>query len=323
MAVGVGQPQQEADRLSVLIWSSTAAVGVVAVGAAWLTGLRFLHAPEFLQLCALSIGPLVALRLYAGWRGIGGDRLQVFLDVFPGFMIVAFSLLIAQYAAGTRPIVDLTAEATRLDAALGFHWFDYVRTVSSIPGLDGVFAACYRNWLGEFAVAMAVLAYCRQYRNIGEFTVAYLLTAGATILCFAFVDVVAVNSVAAFTTPGWRHPTAGGPNYLNTLRGLRSGVDRTIDFDHLQSLVTFPSLHSASAMLLAAATRDLRVWRYPFLAFNVLVVASTPSEGGHYLTDLFAATAVACGSLAAAGPLYRLWSSASRAERVPAGAVAA
>jgi membrane-associated phospholipid phosphatase len=323
MATNIEAAQREAAGVSALIWSTTAAVAVAALAAAWAAGLRFAHAPEFLRLCALSMGPLVALRLYAGWRGMGGDRLKVFLDIFPAFMIVAFALLVMQYAAATRPILDLTTRVTRLDAALGFHWFEYVRSVSAIPGLDAVLSLCYRNWLGEFAVAMAALAYLRQYRNIGEFTIAYLLTAGATILCFACVDVVAVNSAAAFAMPGWHHPTAGGPHYLNTLRGLRSGADKTLDFDHLQSLVTFPSLHGASAMLLAAATRDLKAWRYPFLAFNVLVVASTPSEGGHYLTDVLGAVVVVGGALAAAGPLYRLWTRAAGAERAPAGAVAA
>jgi membrane-associated phospholipid phosphatase len=315
----LGETHREASDVSRLIWISTAAVGFAALTAAWLAGLRFAHTAEFLRLCALSIGPMVALRLYARWRGLGGEGLALFLDIVPGFMIMAFLLLVAQYAAATRPILDLTAEAHRLDAALGFRWFDYVRTVSAVPGLDDLMSLCYRNWLGEFAAAMAALAFLRQYRRIGEFTVAYLLTAGATILCFAYVDVVAINSVAAFQLTGFHHPTAGGPHYLSTLRALRSGADRTLDFNHLQSLVTFPSLHSASALLLAAATRDLRVWRYPFLAFNVLVVVSTLSEGGHALTDVLGAVGIACGSLAAAGPLYRLWMRAQR-ERASASA---
>jgi membrane-associated phospholipid phosphatase len=317
------QARREASGVSRLIWASTAAAGLIALTAAWLAGLRFAHAPEFLRVCAQSIGPMVALRIYASWRGLGGERLALFLDIVPGFMIVAFSLLVMQYAAATRPILDLTAEAHRLDGALGFHWFDYVRTVSAIPGLDALLSLCYRNWLGEFAVAMALLAYLRQYREIGEFTVAYLLTAGATILCFAFIDVFSVNSAAAFAMPGLHHPTASGPHYLSTLRALRSGAERTLDFDHLQALVSFPSLHGASALLLAAATRQLRFWRYPFLAFNVLVVVSTLSEGGHGMTDVLGGIGVACGSLAAAGPLYRLWARGRLAAPAPAGVAAA
>jgi len=318
-----GQAQREASGVSRLIWISTAGVCLASLAGAWGAGLHFAHAAEFLRLFALSLGPIFALRFYARWRGLGGDRLPVFLDIVPGFMIVAFALLIAQYAAATRPIVDLTEPAHRLDAALGFHWFDYVRTVSAIPGLDGLLSVCYRNWLGEFAVAMAILAFLRRYRAIGEFTVAYLLTAAATILCFAFVDVFSINSAAAFDMPGLHHPSASGPHYLSTLRALRSGAERTLDFDHLQALVSFPSLHGASALLLAAATRELRGWRYPFLAFNVLVVVATLSEGGHGLTDVLGGVAVACGSLAAAGPLYGLWARGGSRERLASAAPAA
>ncbi len=92
---------------------------------------------------------------------------------------------------------------------------------------------------------------------------------------------------------------------MHALQALRSGADRTLDFSHIEGMISFPSLHGAAALLLAAATRGLGRWRYPFFAFNVLVLVSTLSEGGHDIADEMSALALACAAMAAARPLYR------------------
>jgi hypothetical protein len=303
-SVELAEKRIEANVLSRLIWRFTAATLVASLAAAKLADIRFAHSLEFLVSCTLSVGALIALRVYAGWRGLGGERLTLFLDVVAGYMIIAFALVIAQQAAGAHPVPDITASALRFDEAFGFRWFDYVRRVSSTPGLDTLLATCYRNWIAEFVVAMAALAYVRNFQAIGEFTIAYLLTGGVTIVCFACFDMLSLHSAAAFTLPGFHHPSAAGPESLKALRLLRSGANTTLDFEHIEGFISLPSLHASSALLLAAATRGLGVWRYPFLAFNVLVLVSTISEGGHDLADVFAGIVMACIALGLSPAIY-------------------
>jgi membrane-associated phospholipid phosphatase len=303
-AVELAGKRIEANIVSRLIWRSTAATLMASLAAAKLADVRFAHGLEFLVTCTLSVGALVGLRVYARCRGLGGERLSLFLDIVSGYILIAFALVIAQQAAGAHPVPDITASALRFDEAFGFRWFDYVRQVSSTPGLDTLLGTCYRNWIAEFVVAMAALAYVRNFRAIGEFTIGYLLTGGVTIVCFACFEMRWLHSAAAFTLPGFHHPSAGGPESLKALRLLRSGANTTLDFEHIEGFISLPSLHTSAALLLAAATRGLGVWRYPFLAFNVLVLVSTISEGGHDLVDVFAGIVLACVALGSSAAIY-------------------
>jgi hypothetical protein len=122
-------------------------------------------------------------------------------------------------AGGRRAVPDLTAAVTRLDAAFGFRWPHYARRVSTVPFADSILAFCYRNWIGGFVAGMAALAYVRDYRAIGEFTIAYVLTALAAVACF---DVFALGSVTAFHLPG-HHPSSCGPDYLRAFSTVRKG----------------------------------------------------------------------------------------------------
>ena len=64
-------------------------------------------------------------------------------------------------------------------------------------------------------------------------------------------------------------------------------------------------------MLLATATRGIR-WLWPlFLAFNVLVLLGTLTEGGHNLTDVIGGCLIAIAA-AGAAQAYLRWGLARR-----------
>ncbi|MEI7609953.1 MAG: phosphatase PAP2 family protein, partial [Rhodospirillaceae bacterium] len=53
-------------------------------------------------------------------------------------------------------------------------------------------------------------------------------------------------------------------------------------------IVTFPSFHSALAVLLVWAARGLGRMIIPVAALNAVVLAVTPIYGGHYFVDVIA-----------------------------------
>jgi len=65
-------------------------------------------------------------------------------------------------------------------------------------------------------------------------------------------------------------------------------------------LVTFPSFHTATAMLLLLAFRGVPYMRWVSLALNGLMLIAIPIEGSHYLVDVIAGIAVALLAWAAA-----------------------
>ncbi len=148
-----------------------------------------------------------------------------------------------------------------------------------------------------------------------EFTFAYIIAGMATLSVTAVLDSKSYEAVATYAIAGFRHPVGVGPGINSQADDdLRAGSARTLDFDQLLGLVSFPSFHAGSALLLAMATRNLRWLWAPFLVFNLAIIVGTISEGGHNLMDVLGGCAFAIGGLYAAGALSR------RVRRVDAGA---
>src|SRR5208283_1718480 len=82
------------------------------------------------------------------------------------------------------------------------------------------------------------------------------------------------------------------PPFLIDLNALRSGSLPVVNLQRLDGLITFPSFHTAVAVLLIYAARGT-----PALVLatviNALMILSTFTEGGHYLVDVVAGAAVA------------------------------
>ena len=91
----------------------------------------------------------------------------------------------------------------------------------------------------------------------------------------------------------------------------------------MKGLVGFPSFHTAQAIVVAWYARKLGVLFYPFLVFNILVIASTPIQGGHHIVDVIGGLAVAALAIwLASTAASRLTRAHSRNQSVPALAVA-
>jgi membrane-associated phospholipid phosphatase len=58
-------------------------------------------------------------------------------------------------------------------------------------------------------------------------------------------------------------------------------------------IVTFPSYHSAVAVILMYASWPYRWLRLVIVPLNIAVLLSTPFNGGHYLSDVLGGVAIA------------------------------
>ena len=68
----------------------------------------------------------------------------------------------------------------------------------------------------------------------------------------------------------------------------------------MKGLVTFPSFHAALALLLVYASLPLRGVVVVSYVINMLMLVSTPANGGHYLVDVLSGLAIAWHSIAVA-----------------------
>jgi membrane-associated phospholipid phosphatase len=62
-------------------------------------------------------------------------------------------------------------------------------------------------------------------------------------------------------------------------------------------LVTFPSFHTTLALVIAYCGARLRFVGAPVVVLNLLVVASTMAEGGHYFADIAGGAVIAFAAI--------------------------
>lgn len=108
-------------------------------------------------------------------------------------------------------------------------------------------------------------------------------------------------------------PPGSGIYHLEHLFALREAESFVIDPTRLAGVATFPSFHTALALMTAAAWRDVPRVRAAMFAWQGLVVISTIPIGGHYVVDLIAGAA--CWGVA-----HVLWRRAQKANRTTTSA---
>ena len=141
--------------------------------------------------------------------------------------------------------------------------------------------AFLKNWVVCLAIVMAIFALMPALGAYAHFAVPH--------------DAVP----AIWSNVGWHQPSV--------ILALRSGALRHIDTGTLEGLVSFPSFHTAAAILLSSAFWQWRALRWPMLGLNAAMVLAAVPCGGHYLVDILAGGAVAALTLGlTSGRLPRL-----------------
>jgi membrane-associated phospholipid phosphatase len=84
---------------------------------------------------------------------------------------------------------------------------------------------------------------------------------------------------------------------LRDILALRDGSLHYLEMFKLTGIVSFPSFHAASAVLYMWALWPVRFVGPLAAALNVLMIASTPVIGAHYMIDVFGGVALAAISI--------------------------
>ncbi|MEJ1158200.1 phosphatase PAP2 family protein [Prosthecomicrobium sp. N25] len=81
-------------------------------------------------------------------------------------------------------------------------------------------------------------------------------------------------------------PAGSGVYHLGVLDAWRSGAVRTLDLGRLPGVVTFPSFHTAMALMLAWSVRGIPWVRWPTILFAAAALGGVLPIGGHYFVDV-------------------------------------
>jgi hypothetical protein len=210
---------------------------------------------------------------------------------------IALLMLISTLGAlGTYAIAALTTGYAdhlfaTVDRALGFDWVGlYGLTVDHfLVALIGRLG--YMTIFISPAILLIALHWTGRHAEARRFMFAFTVALAATLLIFALVPARA--ALAHYLGTAVAYLPVSGIHHVRIIEDLRAGAMTAVDLSALAGLVAFPSFHAASAIIYIWAARPVRWLRTPMLAINLLMLASTPIEGGHYAIDLLGGAMVA------------------------------
>lgn len=179
------------------------------------------------------------------------------------------------------------------DHAFFLNWNAYFAFVAEHPALIRILDFAYISLTPTSVVGYIGLFLLGRIEAARFFVVTFTTTAiVCTVIGMFFPAVAAVGFALErpelleqfATRPGWYS--------ISILETLRNAETYTFDLFNLPGLTTFPSFHTAAGVVLAYSYRRSFLF-VPMLCYTVVMIASTPVWGGHYLIDLFAGTAIA------------------------------
>jgi membrane-associated phospholipid phosphatase len=215
--------------------------------------------------------------------------------------IMAFSAVGAplSYLAASFnfPLTDQWLEVA--DRALGFDWFALFAWLKTQATASFLLRLVYLSLMPQTLLVVLALAVAGRIAELRIFVLAFIAAAVATIALSAPWPAEGVWLAHGLKADGAIQLPASATSWP-IFHGLRDGSYRLLVATGAEGIITFPSLHSALAVLLAAALWPVPVLRWIAVALNAVMLVSIPVDGGHYFIDIFAGVAIACLSLYAA-----------------------
>lgn len=247
---------------------------------AWVAGIHLLHVRDATLFvlgplaAGLVVGHVPPLRPIA--RVIQG------IGLWTALILLGTTLVYLALGWGF-PLRD--RELARADRFLGFDWTAWVQVVESHHWLERASAVIYRSLIPQKLLAVCLLSSERLAPRAYE-----LWRAAFLALCLTAIIQGLAPAVGAYAHYGIHLERAP---HVQEYLAVHAGAVRGLSVLALQSVVSMPSYHVVCAVLLVYAYRGLRLFPY-VCVWNLAMVLTVFSEGGHYLVDAVAGSALAC-----------------------------
>lgn len=197
------------------------------------------------------------------------------------FLLVFFPFadLMSYLAAALQaPLVD--AVLARADQHLGFDWLGCFHWIERHHQVARLLLMAYLSVKYQMLFLLFFTALAAPAGRLAEFIDLLVVSCLTAILISALFP-----ARGAFYYYGESHTAATA--WVSDFDRLRSGALTQINLNAMQGLVTMPSYHTCLAILFTYAMRGSRLC-WPVALLNLLMIASTPYWGGHYLVDTLA-----------------------------------
>jgi membrane-associated phospholipid phosphatase len=181
---------------------------------------------------------------------------------------------------------------------LGFDWLDYLSWVAARPWLSTALGWIYGALTPVSVLAFLVLHVAGRRERVSEYLA--LSFGSGLIVAIIGAGFPAIGAVTYHQAPAAlmaAFPADAGAQWVERLTALRSGGP--VDISHNVGLVSFPSYHTALALIIAWCFREFRF----IFPIGIIYAAGTAAGaliiGGHYFVDLLAGAMLVCALVAA------------------------
>jgi membrane-associated phospholipid phosphatase len=277
-----------------ILWLLIAIGACVDIALARYWGLDIIIAQK--AQFALIIGVCAAVALFNAYIK-RNDTLFLFGNIVPQAMSAGAVLGIWNYltARFNLPLID--DQLIAIDHALGFDWQRYIAWVDTQPQLGWLFTVSYQLFAILPIVVTCLLFMHNQPARAQRMIFIFYTTGLLTILLAGLFPAMAgyVHYNIDLHHFQQLHPAAARSHEAAML-ALRNHSMTTIPYPG-EGLVTFPSFHAVMAVLLIYASLKLPVTRWLIIPLCLAMLAATPVDGGHYLTDVLAGILIALAGI--------------------------
>jgi membrane-associated phospholipid phosphatase len=261
------------------------------------TSFRLDASPE-LRILANLIPLAVLFVICRRWRSFPRitHRLAHLLRTVLALVLFTNAIVILNFIlTGILPLPRWDGALATADHALGLNWLDMYQRLSRHPAIEASARAIYMSLGPEMLILFFALELLGHHNQARAF-LRWFMVSGIATLC------IGILIPAAGAVVYYHLPVPSTTVYISQMADLRNGTLRTINLgDSSEGLVVFPSFHATLAVLCAYAARPLRILKYPLLVLNLLIILSSPFEGGHYFIDIIAGIILAALTISLPG----------------------
>ena len=284
---------------SPLAW--TALVLVITTDVIWIYVGGYRISPNSLINLSLGAFCIVMLTGFALY-GRGRNDLQGIVNWASATLFaIPFSVaaVVLSYLAATVDLPLVDGQLAAFDQALGFDWLGLMDFVNYHAAFGRLTPLIYLTIFPELALIILFLGLTKRANAMSELVDVYWITLLLTILfsaLFPTLDPFAHYGPSLSRFPIVQ-PTAGIV-FLPDYHALRAGTFHTFDFGAMQGIIAFPSFHTALALMMTWALRQIPWLLIAGCIYNGLMIFATLTEGGHYLSNVIIGCLIVCATIA-------------------------
>jgi hypothetical protein len=290
----LGKKTAPPDMCRPMFWAWTLAFAIAAADCIWIPvgGFQAPAAPLF-KIAVVLVALAALWWVYVRLRPDAVIATLAGAAAFLIFFTLALEIFCYLCVALDRPLWDATFAAA--DRALGFYFPAHLAYLADRPRLARLLELCYNTSMLQIALTVVALAMTRRLARLRAFVALFAFTAMAVICIAAVVPTLGPYpyfGIPNSLLPAFADPRAGWDSVPQVL-ALRDGTLRILPLNDLRGLVSFPSFHTALALITLWAVLPMRFISVPLFAVNAALIFGAPSNGDHYFCDLLGGALIA------------------------------